>query len=234
MPAVALKASPMVIGSADKFDEATAAIRKRVPVKRDEWDTLTTEEREHAFTVSNVTEMRVLQDVLDGVDRAIDQGSTLDEFKDEIASDLIESWGGEIPGRIETIFRTNVLTSYAEGRHAVNSAPAVKEARPFWRFDEVADDRECEVCADCSGVVLPADDPFWSDHHPPLHFNCRCTVTALSPDEAADEGIDEAGPDVDADEGFGEEPSAEGKDWEPDLSGLDPDLRAALEERLAR
>jgi hypothetical protein len=224
----------MVIGSADKFDEATAAIRKRVPVKRDEWDTLNTEEREYAFTVSNVTEMRVLQDVLDGVDRAIDQGSTLDEFKDEIASDLIESWGGEMPGRIETIFRTNVLTSYAQGREAVISAPAVRAARPYTRFDDVSSDRECDTCADCGGVVLPADDPWWSTHSPLLHHCCECTKTPLSQEEAEEEGIDEAGPDVDADEGFGEEPSAEGKDWTPDLSGLDPDLRAALEERLAR
>ena len=132
-----------------------------------------------------------------------------------------------------TIFRTNIQTAYAEGRHAINSAPAVKEARPYWRYDDTDNDRECDTCHDCHGVVLPADDPFWSDHHPPLHPNCSCTVTALSPEEAKDEGIDDEGPDVEVDDGFGAEPSVEGKDWEPDLSGLDPELRAALEARLA-
>ena len=37
----------------------------------------------------------------------------------------------------------------------------------------------------------------------------------------------------DADEGFGDEPSSVGKDWAPALEGMDPDLRAALEAKLA-
>ena len=134
----------MQIPSDEKYQEAIDAIRKRVPVSREDWDALTTAEREHAFTVSEVTEMRVLQDVLDSVDRAVETGTTLEDFKDDIAVELIESWGGEIPGRLENVFRTNVLTSYAEGRHAINSAPAVREARPYWRFDDTGTDRECE------------------------------------------------------------------------------------------
>jgi SPP1 gp7 family putative phage head morphogenesis protein len=232
MTIVALKATPMVIDKEDRFVEAIAAIKKRVPIKREEWDTLQSTEREQAFTVSDVTEIRVLQNVLDAMDSAITNGATLEDFKDEIAADLIESWGGEIPGRLETIFRTNAQVAYSEGRYAINSAPAVKEARPYWLWDEVEDDRECDVCAECSGTVRPADDPWWNRHVAPLHFNCRCTITALTPEEASEEGIDTAGPDVEADEGFGAAPSSEGADWQPDLSAFDPDLAAALAERL--
>lgn len=66
--------------------------------------------------------------------------------------------------------------------------------------------------------------------------NCECQVTALSPEEAEEEGVTGARdmPDVEADEGFGNEPSSEGKDWAPDLEGYDPELREALEKMLAR
>ena len=56
--------------------------------------------------------------------------------------------------------------------------------------------------------MLPADDPWWDTHTPLLHFRCQCTKTALSQEEAEDEGIDTRGPDVDADEGFGARPAA--------------------------
>jgi SPP1 gp7 family putative phage head morphogenesis protein len=221
------------IKDSERYAEAIASVRKRVPVPKEVWNTMQVEERAHAFTVAEVARTNILQSVLDAIDKAVEKGTAITDFRDEVADKLIDQWGGEIPGRVEAIFRTNLGYAYAEGRHAINSAPAVKEARPYWRYDDTDNDRECDVCHDCHGVVLPADDPFWSDHHPPLHHQCECTVTALSPEEAKDEGIDDEGPDVEVDDGFGAEPSVEGKDWEPDLSGLDPELRAALEERLA-
>jgi hypothetical protein len=225
----------MKIQPIEKYDEAIDSVKRRVPMPREEWDALGTAERENAFTVSEVTEIRVLQQVLDGVERAVEDGTTLDDFKDSISADLVESWGGEIPGRLENIFRTNVLESYAQGREAVMSAPAVREARPYCRFDDVSSDRECDECADCGGTVLPADDPWWEGHSPLLHHQCMCHKTPLSLEEAEEEGIDDVGPDVQLDdEDFGGIPSAIGKDWEPDLSAFDPELRSALEERLRR
>lgn len=218
----------------EHYREAIDAVRKRVPVPRSTWNAMQAQEREHAFTVAQVARTQVLQQVLDSIDKAVTTGTAITDFRAEVAETLITEWSGEIPGRIETIFRTNLMTSYAEGRHAINSAPAVKEARPYWRYDDTDNDRECEECHDCHGTVLPADDPWWNDHHPPLHHQCECTVTALSPEEAAEEGITdpENVPDVEVDDGFGGEPSSQGKDWEPDLSKLDPELRAALEAKL--
>lgn len=150
----------------DRFDAAVEAFRKRVPVDRESWDLLTTQQRERAFTVSRVTEGRVLQSTFDAIDRAVAEGSTLQDFKDSVAADLIESWGGEIPGRLETIFRTNVMGAYGEGRHAIMSSPTVKQARPYWRFDDAETDRECEICGECGGTTLPADDPWWGVTQP--------------------------------------------------------------------
>jgi SPP1 gp7 family putative phage head morphogenesis protein len=222
------------IPSTEHYQEAIDSVRKRVPVPRDVWDDMQADEREHAFTVSQVARTQVLQQVLDAIDDAVTNGTAIDDFRDDVADSLIDQWGGEIPSRIETIFRTGVATAYAEGRHAINDAPAVREARPFLRYDDTDNDRECEICHDCHGVILPADDPWWETHHPPMHHQCECTVTALSPEEAEEEGLTSSDdiPDVEADDGFGNQPSSEGSDWAPDLTDIDPELRAALEERL--
>jgi SPP1 gp7 family putative phage head morphogenesis protein len=222
------------IKESEHYAEAIASVRKRVPVPRATWDAMQVEERAHAFTVAEVARTNVLQSVLDAIDKAVEKGTAITDFRAEVADKLIDQWGGEIPGRVETIFRTNIQTAYAEGRHAINSAPAVKEARPYWRYDDTDNDRECDECHECHGTVLAADDPAWSKMYPPLHHQCECTVTALTPEEAQDEGIDEEGPDVEADEGFGHEPSSIGSDWAPDLTNIDPELRSALEARLRR
>lgn len=168
--------SPESVESEEKFREAIDAIEKRSPVSRAEFDRMDKLERENAFTAARVAEARVLQNVLDALQTSVRDGTDFSEFKDTVGAQLIESWGGEIPGRIENIFRTNLMTSYNEGRHAVYSAPTVKKARPYLRFDAAMDDRTTDICAECNGTVLPADDPFWATHTPPLHFN------ALAPD----------------------------------------------------
>jgi SPP1 gp7 family putative phage head morphogenesis protein len=129
-----------------------------------------------------------------------------------------------------TIFRTNVLGAYTSGRHEIFSSPAVKEARPVWRFDAIEDDRIDDECAEADGTVLPADDPWWSTHLPPLHMNCRCNFTALTPEEADDEGMTEDPPEAEADEGFGSPPADD--EWSPNLSRFSPELRAVLADRL--
>jgi hypothetical protein len=161
------------IPTEEHYREAIDSVRKRVPVPRKVWNDMQAEEREHAFTVSQVARVDVLQDVLDSIDKAVETGTAIGDFRAEVADKLIEQWGrAEIPGRIETIFRTNIQVAYAEGRHAINSAPAVKEARPFWRYDDTDNDRECEVCHDFHGMVRPADDPVWQRAHPPMHHKC--------------------------------------------------------------
>jgi SPP1 gp7 family putative phage head morphogenesis protein len=220
------------IDSSERFEAAIEAINKRAPVDRETWDALSRLERENAFTVSRVAQADVLQQVLDAVQSAVEHGTDLEQFKDDVYGQLLESWGGEMPGRLETIFRTNLITAYNEGRHAIISAPTVKRARPYWRFDATMDDRVTDECEELNGTILPADDPFWSSHTPPLHFNCRSILVPLTAEEAGEEGIDDEAPDVEEDEDFGAAPSKDGEDWRPDLDRFDPEIREELESRL--
>lgn len=210
----------------DRFTEAVKAFRRRVPMTDEEFAALDVEESSRAFRVANVAQADLVQEIFDGIERAIDQGQTFEDFKAGLADRLEEGWADPGAARLETVFRTNTLTSYNAGRHEIFTRDEVAEARPYWQFRAIEDDRVDDECIEADGVVLPMDDPWWQAHIPPLHFNCRCTYVALTEDEAAEEGVTTKPPAAEADEGFGAPP--EDDPWEPDLSGYEPDLRDAL------
>jgi hypothetical protein len=91
----------------------------------------------------------------------------------------------------------------------------------------IADASSTEELCDLS---VDEDETYFADGV--LVHNCRCQLTPLSQEEAEDEGIDDELPDTDIDEDFGAEPSRKGENWDFDLSGLDPELRAQVEESL--
>lgn len=223
-----------IVSDPERYAEAVRAFRKKDAMTKDEWLELDERQREYGFTVAGVAQAEMVSQVWDAADSAVEHGDDFEVFRDRVIDGLIESWGGEIPGRIENIFRTNVNRAYNDGRYQVFTAPAVKEARPYWRFEWIDDDRLCEICEACAGVILPADDPWWADHIGPLHFQCRCSFTALSAEEAKDEGIDASAPgdDSDADDGFGSAPSEEGEDWSPTIGDYARPIRSVLRDAI--
>lgn len=217
-----------------QFQEAIDRFLQRVPMTSDLYDELADDERDFAFTVANVAQADLVGEVYDGVLAAIERGETFEDFQARVGDDLAEEWGGEDPARLETIFRTNVMDSYNAGRYDMMTAPAVREERPYWRFDAIQDDRTDDACEDLDGIVLAQDDPFWSSHYPPLHFNCRCVLAPLTAEDAeAEGGVDDAPDDDHASDGFGDRPDAFGTDWEPDPGTYPAPIGAALREKLA-
>lgn len=214
----------------EQFEEAIKAFRRRVPVTPDEYSKLTDNERAYALKIAAVTQARQAEDVFRALDKAIAKGTTLEDFKADMA-DVLPAMSGY---RLESMFRTNVMDAYNQGRHAVFTSPTVKRLRPYWRFDGVGDARQSDICEDCDGTVLPADDPFWNTHQPPLHVGCRSRVTALTPEEADDEGIDDGPPDTENEpaEGFGEPPPKSGRDFDIDWTSFRPEIRDALKDRV--
>jgi SPP1 gp7 family putative phage head morphogenesis protein len=215
----------------DRYEEAIRAFRRKVPMTDPDFRKLEKDVRRHAFFVAGVTQARVVQEVRDSIDRAVAEGTTLEQFKAEAGGALAEAWGGEDAPRIETVFRTNVMSAYNAGRDEVFSDPEVREARPYLRFDTADDNRVTEdICELLEGIILPADHRWWDTHWPPLHHNCRSVPTALSAEEAEQEGISSSPPDVKPTPGFGQRGASAG-DRDPDLSALDPDIRRILRDR---
>jgi hypothetical protein len=217
----------------DEFAEAVKAIRERVPIPDEEWKKISEAEQEYAFKVANVNAADIVTQVLDALTAAVEQGRTFDDFKADVGPMLEESWGGEDPGLLGTVFETNVMGSYSAGRQEIYTSPTVKKARPYWRFSTIGDDRVSEICEPCEGVILPQDHDWWDGHTPLLHHRCRHTVDALSEAEAQDEGITRNPPSVHAAPGFGKRSTrSAGRDWTPDLLGYPEEVREVVEEKI--
>lgn len=211
-----------------KNESAIAWFRKRVPLTREQWDELVESSKRRAFMVSGVARLDVIADVMAALDKAVAEGSTLDDFKDEIATTLTEAWQGTVqnpPARLETIFRVNVQSAYSAGRYEQMSDPEVVKFRPFFMYDAIIDQRTTDTCKELHGVVLPQDDPYWDGRIPPTHFKCRSGLRSLRKSQAEKQGVTKSPPNVKAADGFGAKPGA--SEWSPDVDSYPPELREA-------
>ena len=159
-----------------------------------------------SFTVAKAMEVDILRDIRGAVNRAIAEGRTFEQFRDELEPMLRRRgwWGrremrdpvtGEIrevqlgsPRRLRTIFDTNIRTAYAHGRW--KRIERVADARPFLRYVSVLDDRTRPQHRAWHGTVLPWDHPWWNTFAPPNGWGCRCIIQQFSQDELDDFGYE--------------------------------------------
>jgi len=230
------------------FEEAIEAFKGLLPMTADEFYALTEEARAAAFTVAGVARMDVLMDMHNAIEKAISEGETLADFRNRF-DDIMETRGWAAPAdltpwRMETIFRTNVQTSYTTGRY--KQMVDQKDAFPFWEYDAVNDSRTRPSHAALDGKIFPADDPFWDTWYPPNGYNCRCGVNPVSKHEAENETIETEDPtnsliepidpvtgekmparQLIPDQGWDHNPAKQR--WQPDLKKYPKELRDQFE-----
>lgn len=211
-------------------EAAVDFIRAKVPLRKDEWLELDKAARDRAFTVAHLTQLDQIADVWRAIDRAISQGSSLEDFKKDAREAMTAAWGEDGP-IYATVFLTNTLGAYAAGREAQIRSPDAMEARPYAQYVTAEDEDVCPICGPLDGLVLPVDDPAWEGCSPLMHQRCRCEKDTLSQEEAEAAGIDtkETIPDVEADDGFGGVPTMR---LEPDLSSKPPELLSIYRDRV--
>lgn len=159
------------------------------------WQDVWAEAHAKAFTVAGITKLDVLADIRGALTEALKNGETLADFQARLQP-LLEAkgwWGkgrvvdqdtGEIhgkhlnPRRLETIFRTNLQSAYMAGRYQEQQTNA--EARPYWEYIAVLDNRTRPAHRNLHGRVFRYDDPFWRTFYPPNGWNCRCRVRTRS------------------------------------------------------
>ena len=156
-----------------------------------------------AFTVAGVTKAEVLQDIRDAMDIALAEGQTYAQFVQNLRPILQKRgwWGtvhdpetGEIlpgramtPYRLGTIYRTNMQSAYMAGRYKAQLENA--DARPYWTYVAVMDDRTRGSHAAMHNRTFRYDDPVWQVWYPPCGYRCRCRVVARSAAEVEADGI---------------------------------------------
>ena len=163
--------------------------------------------REHvkSFTTASLMDVQLLGTVADAVEDAISKGTSMADFRKELAPLLQRKgwWGrqqltdpttGQVvtketgsAHRLNLIFRTNTMSAYNAGQW--EQIQEQKEIAPYLMYDAVDDGRTRPDHAKFDRLVLKADDPFWNTHYPPNGYNCRCGAIQLTEDDLIDLGI---------------------------------------------
>lgn len=225
------------------FEEAITFFRQRVPLSKEQFDKLEEEARSTAFTVSGVTALSIIQDIYDEILKALEEGTTFNEFRSSLKEIAVRrGWEGISPYRADNIFRTNIQTAYNVGRYQQMSAPEIVDRRPFWMYDAVNDKRTRPTHLALDQTVRRYDDPFWQTWYPPNGYRCRCSVQNLSGRDIdrrklqVGQGVptmvkrpDGLAQQLLPDPGFATNPAT--VRWKPDTSKYAEPLRKAYEER---
>jgi hypothetical protein len=146
------------------------------------WTDVWQEGHDRAFMVAGVMKADILADLAAAVDKAISQGTSLEEFRRDFRKIVAEKgWiGGAGQGtkggeawRTRVIYRTNMASTYAAGRWAQLHAAGY----PFiiYHHGNSLEPRVQHLAWD--GLVLEADHPFWATHAPPNGWGCSCYVS---------------------------------------------------------
>lgn len=168
------------------------------------WYEMMNGQHDTAFTVAKMMDIDLLSTVKAEVDKAIAEGTTLQDFKKTLIpklqqagwwgqKDIVDSMGNVSKvqlgsaSRLETIFRTNLQSSYASGHWA--SVLDNAESMPYLMYDAVDDSRTRPSHRKFDGKVYRVDAKFWKTHFPPNGYNCRCGVIQMDADEVKANGL---------------------------------------------
>jgi len=179
-----MAAAPLSIGFGLPFAEAIAAARKRIPLLPDAYyNAIPDAARRTAWTVSGLASLAQVQNVLDSLNDAQEQGIGFDQWQRDVGDDV------QLPQhRLNLIFRQHAQTAYSAGhwREFMNNA----RERPFLMYSAVNDARTRPAHRAMSGFIARIDDPVWKRWTPPAGYNCRCSLISLTPDQARARGYD--------------------------------------------
>jgi SPP1 gp7 family putative phage head morphogenesis protein len=172
------------------FDEAIAYFRGKVAnVPTETWRDMVRQEHAVGFAVAGAQKAELLADFRAAIDKAIAEGTTLDEFRrdfDAIVAKHGWSYRGSRGWRTRVIFETNLRTAYMAGRW--KQIEANRDAFPFLEYQAVLDRRTRPQHRTWDGTVLPVEHPFWNTHYPPNGWGCRCTVVPRTPRQLVRQG----------------------------------------------
>ena len=174
-------------------DEALRFMQQKLSLPTRRWTDILREQHDRAFVVAGATKMDLLADMKGAVERAIEEGQTLDQFRESF-DDIVARHGWDFRGgrgwRSRVIYETNMRTAHAAGRYGQMTDPDVLADRPYWQYQHsnALNPREHHLSWD--DLVLLATDPWWNAHYPPSGWGCGCYVVTLSEDDLQRLGLE--------------------------------------------
>ena len=176
------------------FKEQIEFFRRKANVPTNSYVDIYNNEHDYAFVVAGANRNALLNDFRAAIDKAISQGTTLEEFRKDFA-EIVEkhgwSYNGSFSWRTRIIYETNLNSSYQAGRYQ-----QLRDAKfPYLEYlhsDYVEHPRELHQSWD--HLVLNFNDPWWNTHFPPNGYGCQCRIRGRTKGDLKRMGKD--GPDT--------------------------------------
>ncbi|MDF7669876.1 PBECR2 nuclease fold domain-containing protein [Orbaceae bacterium ESL0721] len=173
------------------FKEQIAFFRRKTNVPTNSYTDIYNNEHDYAFVVAGANRNALLNDFRTAIDKAISQGTTLEEFRRDFA-EIVEkhgwSYNGSFNWRTRVIYETNLNSSYQAGRYQ-----QLRDAKfPYMEYlhnDYVEHPRKLHESWD--HLVLNFNDPWWNTHFPPNGYGCQCRVRGRTKGDLKRMGKDE-------------------------------------------
>jgi len=165
------------------FLEAIQFAVSRKIVLPDEFYKLDLNTRQMATTVSFLSGIEQIETVIKSVNQVLIDGGTFNDFKKLVEENeiiLSEPY-------LKNVFRTNIQTAYGHGRWQQQQRNKAK--RPYLMYVAINDSRVRPSHLALNRIIRHIDDPFWLKYYAPWDFMCRCTIIALTEEQAFKYGI---------------------------------------------
>lgn len=170
------------------FTQQSELFRAKNPIPTEHWNDLTRDGHDTGFMVAGAMKADLVTDLQGAIQKAIDKGTTLTEFRRDFKSIVAKhgwtGWTGSdteagIAWRTKLIYETNLRSSYQAGRW--QQIQAGKAHRPYLQYHHShASVNARDLHVSWHGKVLSVDDPWWKSHYPPNGYGCKCTAHPLS------------------------------------------------------
>lgn len=195
------------LGPATYADALAAAVQRRVVLPAEFYGVLQGQARNAAFTVSRLAGIEQIQTVFESLQADLQAGGNFKDWQKRMMA--TPGMGNLTAAHLENIYRTNLQVWHSAGR--AKSILDNRSTHPFLQYSAILDTRTRPSHAKLHGIIKPIDDAFWRTRFPPLGYQCRCQVIALTRRqaerrlrEAEERGqpADVVPPDADADPGW--------------------------------
>ena len=182
------------------FEEAVADILKRHPAVAPGWEATRDYYLQGGFAIARSSKIEVTQHAQDAIREAMRGGLTGQEAIDKITR-AVQSQGTDDPiadewtytgSYAETVYRTNIASSYTQGRIDQAKDPVFKRQVAAWEFRTYPGADVRPNHAAMRGKVAATDDPIWDTMRPPLGYNCRCSLEFVGHRQALKAGAIDA------------------------------------------
>lgn len=172
------------------YKEAVDYFKKKINIPTKRWNSLKGAMHTRAFTVAGAMRADILLDFRNAVDRAIEKGDSLQDFRDNFYK-IASKWRAADPSfdtkmekpkygawRSKVIYQTNMLTAAAAAQE--RQARALPDVFTHAKYVCMMLPGSREEHKHWNGTVLPVNDPWWEKHSPPNGFGCLCEKEFIS------------------------------------------------------